>query len=155
MHACKMWICFSPISILSKRTLSKCSICPFLLSIAFYCEIMDCELTKQIVWSLPRNLSVVVLHLESNASESGFMLCEGIINFVKSGLMVKSNIPDSKVRGTNMGPTWVLSAPDGTHVGPTNLAIGDVIGNKAQHHTSQRCTISLQNRHVYCCPQLI
>ena len=23
-----------------------------------------------------------------------------------------------------MGPTWVLSAPDGPHVGPMNLAIG-------------------------------
>ena len=31
--------------------------------------------------------------------------------------------PDSKVHGTNMGPTWVLSAPDGPHVGPMNLAI--------------------------------
>ena len=31
--------------------------------------------------------------------------------------------PDSKVHGANMGPTWVLSAPDGTHVGPMNLAI--------------------------------
>ena len=31
--------------------------------------------------------------------------------------------PDSKVRGANMGPTWVLSAPDGPHVGPMNLAI--------------------------------
>ena len=28
--------------------------------------------------------------------------------------------PDSKVLGTNMGPTWVLLAPDG---GPMNLAI--------------------------------
>ena len=26
-----------------------------------------------------------------------------------------------------MGPTWVLSAPDGPHVGPMNLAIRDVI----------------------------
>ena len=32
---------------------------------------------------------------------------------------------DSKVHGTNMGPTWVLSAPDGPHVGPMNLAIRD------------------------------
>ena len=24
-----------------------------------------------------------------------------------------------------MGPIWVLSAPDGPHVGPMNLAIGD------------------------------
>ena len=31
--------------------------------------------------------------------------------------------PDSKVHGANMGPIWVLSAPDGLHVGPTNLAI--------------------------------
>ena len=26
-------------------------------------------------------------------------------------------IPDSKVHGANMGPTWVLSAPDGPHAG--------------------------------------
>ena len=32
---------------------------------------------------------------------------------------------DNKVHGANMGPTWVLSAPDGSHVGPTNLAIRD------------------------------
>ena len=31
--------------------------------------------------------------------------------------------PDSKVHGANIGPTWVLSAPDGSHVGPMNLAI--------------------------------
>ena len=32
-------------------------------------------------------------------------------------------IPDSKVHGANMGPTWVLSAPGGPHVGPMNLAV--------------------------------
>ena len=26
--------------------------------------------------------------------------------------------PDSNVHGANMGPTWVLSAPDGPHFGP-------------------------------------
>ena len=35
-------------------------------------------------------------------------------------------IPDSKVPGANMGPTWVLSASDGSHAGPMNLAIRDV-----------------------------
>ena len=29
----------------------------------------------------------------------------------------------AKVHGANMGPIWVLSAPDGPHVGPMNLAI--------------------------------
>ena len=33
--------------------------------------------------------------------------------------------PDSKGHGANMGPTWVLSAPDGPHVSPWNLAIRD------------------------------
>ena len=33
--------------------------------------------------------------------------------------------PDSKVHGANMGPTWVLSAPDGPHIGPMNFAIWD------------------------------
>ena len=35
--------------------------------------------------------------------------------------------PDNKVHGANMGPTWVLSAPDGPHVGPMNLAIRDTL----------------------------
>ena len=30
---------------------------------------------------------------------------------------------DNKVHGVNMGPTWVLSAPDRPHVGPMTLAI--------------------------------
>ena len=40
-------------------------------------------------------------------------------------MWVPIHIPDSKVHGANMGPTWVLSAQDGPHVGPMNLAIRD------------------------------
>ena len=36
---------------------------------------------------------------------------------------VRIGFPNSKVHGANMGLTWVLSAPDGPHVGPMNLAI--------------------------------
>ena len=36
-------------------------------------------------------------------------------------------LPYSKVHGANMGLTWVLSAPDGPHVGPMNLAIREYI----------------------------
>ena len=35
-------------------------------------------------------------------------------------------VPDNKVHRANIGPTWVLSAPDGPHVGPMNLAIRGV-----------------------------
>ena len=37
---------------------------------------------------------------------------------------------DSKVHGANMGPTWVLSAPDGLHFGPMKLAIRAAIALK-------------------------
>ena len=33
---------------------------------------------------------------------------------------------NSNVHGANMGPTWALSAPDGSHAGPMNLTIRDV-----------------------------
>ena len=32
------------------------------------------------------------------------------------------SIPENKVHGDNMGPTWVLLAPGGPHVGPINPA---------------------------------
>ena len=32
-------------------------------------------------------------------------------------------VPDSKVHGANMRPTWVLSSPGEPHVGPMNLVI--------------------------------
>ena len=43
------------------------------------------------------------------------------MKLVQQGIYQHS--PDSSVHGANMGPIWVLSAPDGPHVGPMNLAI--------------------------------
>ena len=42
-------------------------------------------------------------------------------------------IPDRKVNGANMGPTWVLPAPDGPHVGPMNPAIRDALFIRCGH----------------------
>ena len=44
----------------------------------------------------------------------------------------KQDIPDSKVHGADMGPSWVLSAPDGPHVGPMSLAIRDCVVSARQ-----------------------
>ena len=43
------------------------------------------------------------------------------------GLPSKIGGPDSKVRGTNMGPNWVLSVPGGPHVGPMKLAVRGIL----------------------------
>ena len=46
------------------------------------------------------------------------------------------HFPDSNVHGANMGPTWVLSAPAGPHVGPMNIAIRDgYIHTNDHNHT--------------------
>ena len=37
-----------------------------------------------------------------------------------------------------MGPTWVLSAPDGPHIGPMNLAIRVCTPNALHHHDGYR-----------------
>ena len=44
--------------------------------------------------------------------------------------------PYIKVHGANMGPTWVLTTPDGPRVGPMNLAIRGVIWPILLHHRS-------------------
>ena len=45
--------------------------------------------------------------------------------------------PDSKVHGANIGPTWVLSAPDGPHVGHMDLAIRCIMGTSWHGNTLQ------------------
>ena len=59
--------------------------------------------------------------------------------------------PDSKIHGANMGPIWVLSAPDGPLVGPMNLAIRDNIywsemsylcGSAHSFHAVKACLLS-------------
>ena len=44
-----------------------------------------------------------------------------------SGAVCPLSNPDSKIHVANMGPTWVLSDPDGPHVGPMNLALREII----------------------------
>ena len=41
------------------------------------------------------------------------------------GSIYKNVIPDIKVHGANMGPTWGRQDPGGPHVGHMNLAIWD------------------------------
>ena len=43
--------------------------------------------------------------------------------------------PDSNAYGDDMGPTWVLLAPDASHIGPMNLAIREVNLIRSFKHT--------------------
>ena len=56
------------------------------------------------------------------------------LDLSQSGHLIQYSYPypDSKVHGAKMGPTWVLSAPDGPNVGPMNLAIRVLIHRFAQ-----------------------
>ena len=53
--------------------------------------------------------------------------------------------PDGKVHGANMGPTWVLSAPDGPHGGTMNLAIREMY--RVWWYKSLHCGVAV---HIWC-----
>ena len=56
--------------------------------------------------------------------------------------IMKTN-PDNKVHGANIGPTWDLSAPDGPHVGPMNLAIREGFVDSSSIAMSNPITITV------------
>ena len=68
-------------------------------------------------WNAEANYDGCLCDLQNN-------LCRCCRKQVVS-IIVLHATPDSKVHGANMGPTWVLSAPDGPHMGLLNLAIRD------------------------------
>ena len=51
-----------------------------------------------------------------------FALYRGLVWFGTGNLRYVL-YPDGKVLGAQVGPTWVLWAPGGPHLGPMNLAI--------------------------------
>ena len=79
--------------------------------------------------------------LQSCAKPSLYMLVDG-------DYAVCVN-PDSKVHGANMGPTWVLSAPDEPHVGPMNLAIRDGLMPLSKARKPRRALITKNDNVLY------
>ena len=73
------------------------------------------------------------------SSSSGVVLTQLVSSL---GIVCCFLSPDSKVHGANMGPTWVLSAPDGPHVGPINLAIRVLIEQKHDFCKEQCDTVT-------------
>ena len=69
------------------------------------------------------------------------------IENIFKGIFLHESFPDSKVHGANMGPTWVLSSPDGPHVGPMNLAI------RVAYLSEQTmgCLLWVWSRLMFCC----
>ena len=71
---------------------------------------------------------LLVRYERQNVADIDAMKCD--LCFVKSFIFaVYKADPDTKVHGANVGPTWVLSVPDGLHIGPMNLAIRGYIDN--------------------------
>ena len=61
-------------------------------------------------------------------------LCISTGNTHQDRVDILGGIPDSKVHGANMRPTWVLLAPDGPHVVPMTLAFRDVVSDHMGLH---------------------
>ena len=76
-------------------------------------QIFKCNITNNKVVIMATLLSLTSLQVV-------IMTIHGAPNKGNVGIMTTLGF-----HGANMGPTWVLSAPDGPHVGPMNLAIRD------------------------------
>ena len=55
--------------------------------------------------------------------QKGVIVIDSVSLFITLFVMCSGNVPDITVHGANMGPNWVLSAPDGPPISPMNLAI--------------------------------
>ena len=100
-------------------------------SVSMWTISLFCSPCKTYVWAISwlcclmycinvSNVIAVLLDVHHQYEQCHSYMCP----FMYS-INVDNVTPDSKVHGANMGPTWVLSAPDGPHVGPMNLAIRD------------------------------
>ena len=64
---------------------------------------------------------------------------------IMTGFSLSINYPNSKVHWANMGPSWVLSDLDGSHVGPINLV------NRVNNDTWENASvISTGDTHIGC-----
>ena len=80
------------------------------------CDVIVCS-TDDLQWSV---LTMKILYTICVSDE------QHTVRDLQSSVVIRAlqlPFPDSKVHGANMGPTWVLSAPDGPHVGPMNFTI--------------------------------
>ena len=82
----------------------------------------------RIFWNFLQTMPVILSYSVQNyrIGHIKSMLCANVILRVFSWRRISDVVPESKVHGANMGPTWVLSSPDGPHVGPMNFAIRGV-----------------------------
>ena len=78
------------------------------------------------IWSLHNSENITDLNTLTPV-QNGRCFADFVFKYI---CMLNELNPDSKVHGANMGPTWVLPAPDGPHVGPMNLAIREVLTNR-------------------------
>ena len=81
------------------------------------------ETKRTQMWHAMGKTSSDISHASTRAGKSHKIWTALGFNFVTT--LAVTHL-DSLVHGANMGPTWVLSAPDGPHVGPMKLAIREV-----------------------------
>ena len=77
------------------------------------------------IWIRQVLLKIQSRHDSIHRRTDGWM--DGQTDKVKPTIFQLSSSLNSNIHGANMGPTWVLSAPGGSHVSPMNLAIGGII----------------------------
>ena len=80
--------------------------------------------------------AIVMWSSDKYATPKGHLLIVGEPFKCRSVSLHIRDLPDSKIHGANMGPTWVLSAPAGPHFGLMNMNL--TIRVELCHHCACR-----------------
>ena len=98
---------------------------PFLRHQSFFARerIKSEHIVRKCPTCLLQTVDIYRLHFIVNVITKSTITIKILWGYVHSTKRNRLDTPDSKVHGANMGPTWVLSAPDGPHVGSMNLVI--------------------------------
>ena len=125
-------------------------------SISLFCGGIPCttDVDAMLQCHMEAGCMAAWFHLDgSNNAQCGTCVCmdDGMyVNEIAGATLhmkefvkfIPGKIPDSKVHGTNMGPTWVLSALGGPHVGPINLLSG-ILYRYGTEAINNRCVTSI------------
>ena len=116
------------------------------------------RLADNILDKVPVNTSIYVQNILQGVFPNKMFTYWRVRDLLMPASKPESN-PDSEVHESSMGPTWVLSAPDGPHVGPINLAIGEAVRDRCHNnsawvrilHQSGRLYVSSRYEHAFPC----
>ena len=114
-NSCKLGLQLGNFSVIKALILRLLQCC------MYYAEHCEYILFIHVYFAL--SLVISTIYIAQNYHAAFSSASHNFVHIYASACSFYSVFPNSIFHGANMGPIWALSAPDGPHFGPMNLAI--------------------------------